>query len=85
MGLGRAGVSLYGAGVSGRVTIAEIMADLAIGKPAVYRMLGDRVIPNIRVGQKFIVTRAAYDAWKQRCGTDQASVQLQHAHSQAQN
>lgn len=79
--------------MNGRVSVAELAQDLALGKPAVYRMLKLRLIPNIRVGHKFIVTRAAYDAWKQRCGTVSESptevlparstgVQLQHGYSQ---
>lgn len=63
-----------------RVSIDDIRKDLGVGKPAVYRMLGERVIPSIRVGQKFIVTRAAYEAWKKTCGT---GIQLQHGNTQA--
>lgn len=40
-------------------TIAELRQLLGIGRTAVYQLLREKTIPNIRVGRKFIVPKAA--------------------------
>jgi excisionase family DNA binding protein len=45
---------------SARVTIPEIAKRLAIGRLAVYSMLEQGIIPAIRLGKRWIVTRYAY-------------------------
>ncbi len=52
-----------------RVTVQDIMADLQIGKHSVYQMLDSNIIPGIRLGRGWLVTRNAYDRWKETCGT----------------
>ena len=54
---------------SGRVTIPEIAQRLSIGRLAVYAMLEQGIIPGIRLGRRWIVTRHAYDQWERTCGT----------------
>lgn len=51
-----------------RITIPEICERLAIGRPSVYRMLESGVIPAIRIGKRWIVTRYAYERWEKTCG-----------------
>jgi excisionase family DNA binding protein len=55
--------------VSSRLTVPEIAADLRIGRLKVYEMLTRNIIPGIRVGRTWIVTRYAYEQWKANCGT----------------
>jgi excisionase family DNA binding protein len=49
--------------------VEEIAWRLGIGRLAVYDMLGHGVLPGIRVGRKWIITRHAYEAWERTCGT----------------
>ena len=56
-----------------RLTVDQIAKDLRIGRSKVYEMLEARIIPNIRVGRTWIVTRNAYDLWKRNCGTAPAN------------
>lgn len=53
---------------SNRLTIPEIARRLGIGRLAVYRMLEERIIPAIRLGRRWIITRRAYDEWERTCG-----------------
>jgi excisionase family DNA binding protein len=60
--------------VSSRITIPEIAERLAIGRQAVYAMLEQRIIPAIRLGKRWIVTRHAYENWERSAGTSTAEV-----------
>lgn len=51
-----------------RVTVEEITSDLGLGRVRVYQMLDLKIIPNIKVGQRYLVTRHAYEEWKKTCG-----------------
>jgi excisionase family DNA binding protein len=51
-----------------RVSVAEITKRLAIGKMAAYEMLEKGILPGIRLGRRWIVTRQAYEQWEQTCG-----------------
>ncbi len=53
---------------SSRMSIPEIAHRLAIGRVAVYGMLGQGILPGIRPGRRWIVTRHAYERWEQTCG-----------------
>ena len=53
---------------SGRVSIPEIAKRLDIGRLAVYAMLERRIIPGVRLGRRWIVTRYAYEQWERTCG-----------------
>lgn len=52
----------------GRISIPEIAARLSIGRLAVYEMLDQQIIPGIRLGRRWIVTRNAYEEWERTCG-----------------
>jgi excisionase family DNA binding protein len=53
---------------SARVTIPEIAKRLAIGRLAVYSMLEQGIIPAIRLGKRWIVTRHSYLEWERTAG-----------------
>jgi len=52
-----------------RMTVEEIANHLDIGRLAVYSMLERGLLPGIRLGRRWIVTRAAFEAWEKSCGT----------------
>lgn len=52
-----------------RITVPEIARRLRIGRLAVYDLLEQRVIPGVRLGRRWIVTRHAYEHWERTCGT----------------
>ena len=54
---------------SSRMSVPEIADRLSIGRQAVYRMLEQRIIPGIRVGHRWIVTRYAYERWERGAGS----------------
>ena len=53
---------------SGRIRVPEIAERLGIGRLKVYEMLDRGIMPGIRVGRQWIVTRHAYDEWERTCG-----------------
>jgi excisionase family DNA binding protein len=59
---------------SGRISIPEIAKRLSIGRLAVYAMLEQGIIPAIRLGRRWIVTRRAYLAWEETCGVRSAGL-----------
>jgi excisionase family DNA binding protein len=54
---------------SGRIPVPEIAQRLDIGRLAVYAMLKQGIIPSIRLGRRWIITRHAYEHWERTCGT----------------
>ena len=54
--------------MSSRMSIPEIANRLAVGRIAVYTMLEQGIIPAIRLGHRWIVTRHAYEQWERTCG-----------------
>ena len=56
--------------IGGRITVAEIAARLSIGRAAVYKMLEEHIMPGIRLGKRWLVTRNAYEEWERRCGQE---------------
>lgn len=52
-----------------RMTVDEIARRLDIGRVAVYTMLEQKIIPAIRLGRRWIVTRHAFENWERTCGT----------------
>jgi excisionase family DNA binding protein len=52
-----------------RMTVEEIAHRLDIGRLAVYAMLEQGIIPAIRLGRRWIVTRHAFENWELTCGT----------------
>ena len=53
---------------SARITVPEIASRLGIGRLAVYTMLEHDMLPGIRLGRRWIITRHAYDQWERTCG-----------------
>jgi excisionase family DNA binding protein len=51
-----------------RMTVEEISRRLEIGRLAVYTMLEQGIIPAIRLGRRWIITRHAYEQWERTCG-----------------
>jgi excisionase family DNA binding protein len=51
-----------------RMTVEEIARRLNIGRRAVYAMLEQGVLPGIRLGQRWLITRHAYEHWERTCG-----------------
>jgi excisionase family DNA binding protein len=54
---------------SSRISIPEIAKRLSIGRLAVYEMLEQGIVPGVRLGRRWIVTRHAYEHWERTCGT----------------
>jgi excisionase family DNA binding protein len=51
-----------------RLSVAEIASRLEVGKLAVYRMLEEGKLPGIRIGNRWLVTRLAFERWERECG-----------------
>ena len=54
--------------MNARITVEEIAQRLSIGRQTVYAMLERGVLPGIRLGQRWLITRHAYEQWEQTCG-----------------
>ncbi len=54
--------------MSSRMSIPEIARRLSVGRLAVYTMLDQGIIPAIRLGRRWIVTRHAFESWERTCG-----------------
>jgi excisionase family DNA binding protein len=52
----------------GRITVLEVAQRLGIGRLTVYEMLEHGIIPSIRLGRRWIITRHAYEHWERTCG-----------------
>jgi len=50
------------------MSIPEIADRLSVGRLAVYTMLERGIIPAIRLGRRWIVTRHAFENWERTCG-----------------
>ena len=51
-----------------RISVPEIARRLEIGRLAVYTMLEQGIMPGIRLGRRWIITRHAYEQWERTCG-----------------
>ena len=54
--------------ISSRMSVEEIARRLDIGRLAVYALLEQGIIPGIRLGRRWIITRQAYEQWERTCG-----------------
>ena len=52
-----------------RITVPEIARRLNIGRLAVYAMLDQGILPGIRLGRRWIITRHVYEQFERTCGT----------------
>lgn len=59
--------------IGSRISVAEIATRLAIGRAAVYTMLEKHIIPAIRLGRRWLITRHAYEEWERTCGRNERS------------
>jgi excisionase family DNA binding protein len=57
-----------GGRLSGRISVPEISQRLNIGRLTVYAMLEQGIMPGIRLGRRWIITRNAYEQWERTCG-----------------
>jgi excisionase family DNA binding protein len=57
---------------SSRISVLEIARRLNIGRLAVYSMLEQGIIPGVRLGRRWIITRQAYLTWESTCGARRA-------------
>ena len=53
---------------SSRISVLEIARRLNIGRLAVYSILEQGIIPGLRLGRRWIITRQAYLSWESTCG-----------------
>jgi excisionase family DNA binding protein len=51
-----------------RMSVEEIARRLDVGRLAVYAMLEQGILPGIRLGRRWIITRHAYEQWERTCG-----------------
>ncbi len=58
---------------SARITLDEIAAALAVSKWTVRRALEAKTIPGVRLGNRWMVSRAAFTRWLETCGEVPAS------------
>ena len=54
--------------LSSRISVPEIAQRLEIGRLAVYSLLEQGIMPGIRLGRRWIITRHAYEQWERTCG-----------------
>jgi excisionase family DNA binding protein len=54
--------------MSKRISVPEIVAELGVSENHAYKMLRDGIIPNVRAGRIYIVSRAAFYRWLDTCG-----------------
>lgn len=56
------------------MSVVQVAHGLGIGRMAVYAMLEDGLLPGIRVGRRWIITRHAYNQWERTCGVKTGGV-----------
>ena len=66
-----------------RLSVAEVAHRLDIGRLAVYAMLEQGLLPGLRVGRRWIITRHAYEEWERSCGTRPIVNSLDFTHTQS--
>jgi excisionase family DNA binding protein len=64
---------------SGRISVVEIAKHLSISRLAVYTMLVKRIIPAIRLGRRWIITRRSYEQWEQAAGRTETDANFNRA------
>ena len=51
-----------------RITVEEIANRLEVGRLSIYELLEQGVIPAVRLGRRWIITRPSYEEWERTCG-----------------
>ena len=59
--------------MSARITPKEIAARLNVGPRAVYVLLERGILPGIRLGTRWLITRHAYEQWRWTHAVDAGS------------
>lgn len=59
------------------ILVLEIARRLGVGRLKVYAMLEACLVPGIRFGRKWIITRFAYENWERTCGVRSLTVEVQ--------
>jgi len=54
--------------LSSRISVPEVAQRLNVGRLAVYAMLEQGIMPGIRLGRRWIITRQAFEQWERTCG-----------------
>jgi excisionase family DNA binding protein len=66
-----------------RIPIPEIARRLDVGRLTVYALLEKGIIPGVRLGRRWIVTRHAFEYWERTCGlpsnTTPTGAEIEHA------
>ena len=57
---------------SARILVPEICDRLQLGRRAVYGLLEAKIIPSIRVGVRWVISRRAYEEWERSFGKHNA-------------
>jgi excisionase family DNA binding protein len=71
--IGNASADSSADSASSRISVPEIARRLRIGRVAVYTMLEQGIIPGVRLGRRWIITRSAYLAWEASCGMQKSA------------
>jgi excisionase family DNA binding protein len=53
---------------SARIQVPEICERLQLGRRAVYALLEAHIIPNLRLGTRYVIGRSAYEEWERHFG-----------------
>jgi excisionase family DNA binding protein len=61
-----------------RMTVIRIATRLGVGKMAVYKMLEQGILPGLRIGRRWIITRQAYEQWERTCGLGKPATTASH-------
>jgi excisionase family DNA binding protein len=51
-----------------RMTPKDVAKRLSVGTRTVYTMLEQGILPGIRIGKRWLITRHAYEQWEGSCG-----------------
>jgi len=50
------------------MTPMDVAKRLNVGTRAVYTMLEQGILPGVRLGRRWLITRHAYEQWEKTCG-----------------
>lgn len=50
------------------LTVVEVGRLLGVSRPKLMQLLRDGVVPNVKHGRKYIITRQAFERWQGECG-----------------
>jgi excisionase family DNA binding protein len=50
------------------MSVEEIARRLEVEHLAVYALLDQGILPGVRLGRRWIITRPAYEEWERTCG-----------------